>query len=326
MITIETQNAMIKLNRYFIAAIALVALIFLNSCVSTKKYEELQSEHRALKASKAKVEDKLAELEHQHTQLDKAKQELENEKATLAAHRADLEERLNALTNLSQKNQSEYQKEVSALLKQIQEEKDNLLKKEDELRERTAKFDKLQADFNTSRERLVELEQMLAAKDAATNELRRKVADALLGFEGKGLTVTKKNGKVYVSLDEKLLFKSGSYAIESRGAEALRELAKVLEVNPDINIMIEGHTDDVPLHGSGEIKDNWDLSVKRATTVVRTLLQGSGINPERIIAAGRSEYVPIDTSKTTEGRQKNRRTEIILTPKLDELLEILGDN
>ncbi|MDR0661041.1 MAG: OmpA family protein [Prevotellaceae bacterium] len=317
---------MIRFNRYFIAAITLLAFISLSSCVSSKKYEELQSEHRALKASKAKLEDKLAELEFQQAQLEKTKKELEDEKARLSSQREELERSLNGLTNLSQKNQSEYQKEVSALLKQIQEEKENLLKNEDELRERTAKLEKLEADFNASRERLVELEQMLAAKDAATNELRRKVADALLGFEGKGLTVTKKNGKVYVSLDEKLLFNSGSYAIESRGAEALRELAKVLEVNPDINIMVEGHTDDVPLRGSGEIKDNWDLSVKRATTVVRTLLQGSSVHPERIIAAGRSEYVPIDASKTSEGRQKNRRTEIILTPKLDELLEILGDN
>lgn len=317
---------MVRLNRYLFVAAMLVALFSLSSCVSTKKYEELQSEHRALKASKAKAEDKLAELEYQQGLLEKARQELEGEKATLSAHRADLEERLKELTSLSQKNQSEYQQEVGTLLNQLQEEKDKLLKKEDELRKRAAEIEKLQTNFNSSKDRLLELEQLLAAKEAATNELRRKVSDALLGFEGKGLTVTKKNGKVYVSLEEKLLFKSGSYAIESVGAQALRELAKVLEVNPDINIMVEGHTDDVPLHGAGEVKDNWDLSVKRATTVVRTLLQGSNISPERIIAAGRSEYVPIDASKTTEGRQKNRRTEIILTPKLDELLEILGNS
>ncbi len=317
---------MARLNRYFIVAITLIAFVSLNSCVSTKKYEELQSEYRAVKASKAKLEDKMAELQFQQTQLEKAKQELEDEKAKLSLQRKDLEERLNELTSLSQKNQSEYQKELGSLLQQVQNEKDNLLKKEEELRDRTAKLNKLQTDFNASKDRLLELEQMLAAKEAATNELRRKVADALLGFEGKGLTVTKKNGKVYVSLDEKLLFKSGSYAIESAGAQALRELAKVLEANSDINIMVEGHTDNVPLRGSGEIKDNWDLSVKRATTVVRTLLQGSNINPDRIIAAGRSEYVPIDTSDSSEGRQKNRRTEIILSPKLDELLEILGDN
>ena len=317
---------MAKLNHCTIIVATLAAFIVLSSCVSTKKYEALQSEHRALKTSKAKLEDKLAEIEFQQSQLEKAKKELEDEKIKLSAQRKDLETRLNELTNLSQKNQSEYQKELSALLQQVQDERDNLLKKEDELRDRTAKIEKLQADFNASRERLLELEQLLAAKEEATNELRRKVADALLGFEGKGLTVTKKNGKVYVSLDEKLLFKSGSYAIETRGAEALRELAKVLAVNTDINVMVEGHTDNVPLRGSGEIQDNWDLSVKRATTVVRTLLQGSGVNPDRIIAAGRSEYVPVDASNTTEGRQKNRRTEIILTPKLDELLEILGDS
>jgi chemotaxis protein MotB len=151
------------------------------------------------------------------------------------------------------------------------------------------------------------------------------VSDALLGFEGKGLTVTKKNGRVYVSMDEKLLFRSGSYDIDPRGAEAIRELGKVLATHPEINVMIEGHTDDVPFRGRGELRDNWDLSVKRATTVVRTLLQNSAIAPVRVIAAGHSEYAPLDNGSTAEARQRNRRTEIILTPRLNELLNILAN-
>ena len=136
-----------------------------------------------------------------------------------------------------------------------------------------------------------------------------------LGFENNGLTVTQKDGKVYVSLDEKLLFKTASWDIDANGRNALKKLAGVLERNPNIQVTIEGHTDNVPYNpgGSSQLRDNWDLSVKRATTVVRVLLEGSKINPTRLIASGRSEYVPAD-ERNSAGQAKNRRTEIILTP------------
>jgi chemotaxis protein MotB len=153
--------------------------------------------------------------------------------------------------------------------------------------------------------------------------LRKKVADALLGFENQGLTVTQKNGKVYVSLDEKLLFKSGSTVVDPKGVSALKKLADVLEQNPEINVMIEGHTDDVPVMNGSAYKDNWDLSALRATSIVRILLEGSSINPQRLTTAGRSQYLPVDPAKTAEARQKNRRTEIILSPKLDELYKLV---
>ena len=148
----------------------------------------------------------------------------------------------------------------------------------------------------------------------------------MLGFEGKGLTITQKNGKVYVSLDESLLFASGSTKVEDKGVEAIKKLAKVLEQEQEINILVEGHTDDVPMKGSGDIKDNWDLSVMRATSIVKIITGNSKVNPIRITAAGRGEYFPIDPSKTAEARKKNRRTEIILVPKLDELLKVLETN
>lgn len=173
---------------------------------------------------------------------------------------------------------------------------------------------------------MARLQEMLKQKDNAVRELKDKVSKALLGFQNDGLTVEHRNGKVYVSLDEKLLFKSGRYTIDSRGRMALQKLSDVLAENKDINILIEGHTDDVPLQGRGEIQDNWDLSVKRATTVVKVLLENKRLNPDRLMAAGRSEYHPIERSKTSEARAKNRRTEIILTPKLDELLKILENN
>ena len=174
--------------------------------------------------------------------------------------------------------------------------------------------------------RVNELEEILKNKDKAVADLRKKLSDALFNFENKGLTITQKNGKVYVSLDESLLFASGKINVENKGIEALKNVAKVLEQNSDINVVVEGHTDDVPMKGAGEIKDNWDLSVMRATSVTKIMLDNAKIDAQRITSAGRGEFAPIDNSKTAEARKKNRRTEIILTPKLDELLKVLGDN
>ena len=174
--------------------------------------------------------------------------------------------------------------------------------------------------------RVNELEEILKNKDKAVADLRKKLSDALFNFENKGLTITQKNGKVYVSLDESLLFASGKINVENKGIEALKNVAKVLEQNSDINVVVEGHTDDVPMKGAGEIKDNWDLSVMRATSVTKIMLDNAKIDAQRITSAGRGEFAPLDNSKTAEARKKNRRTEIILTPKLDELLKVLGDN
>lgn len=157
------------------------------------------------------------------------------------------------------------------------------------------------------------------------NELKNIVADALRGFESDQLNVHMKNGKVYVSLEEKLLFSSGSYDVNPDGVSALNKLATVLAKNKEINITVEGHTDDVPFK-SGQLLDNWDLSAKRATSVTRILLANKSIAPQRITAAERGEYLPVINTKTPEARKKNRRTEIILTPKLDKILELLDSN
>ena len=154
-----------------------------------------------------------------------------------------------------------------------------------------------------------------------TENLRKKMADALVGFSSSELSVFTKNGKVYVSLQENLLFPSGSAVVNPKGKEALGKLAQVLNSNPDINVMIEGHTDSVPIKGRYE--DNWALSVARSTAIVRILTNNYKVDPERITASGRSKYEPVDTNDTAEGRARNRRTEIILAPKLDELMRLL---
>ncbi len=221
-------------------------------------------------------------------------------------------------------------KKLSGELQLTQEQ---LLKKQDELKQLEAtlntqkgNLESLTAELKKREQRVAELEAVLRKKDEAVNELKRKVSDALLGFEGKGLTITQKNGKVYVSMDESLLFASGSTNVEAKGIEALKKVAKVLEQNTDINVLIEGHTDDVPMNGKGDIKDNWDLSVMRATAIVKIMTKNSSLDPKRLTAAGRGEYSPIEASKNAEARKKNRRTEIILTPKLDELFKVLESN
>jgi len=150
--------------------------------------------------------------------------------------------------------------------------------------------------------------------------------NALSGYADKGLSVEMKNGKVYVMLEERLLFATGSIVVDAKGVDALKDLAKVLEKNPDINILIEGHTDNVPMKGTGDMKDNWDLSVMRATSVVKIITSNSKVSPTRLTAAGRGEFIPLDKSNTVEGRKKNRRIEVILTPKLDEILKVLETN
>ena len=203
---------------------------------------------------------------------------------------------------------------------------DELKALEKKLDNKEKSLDNLNAELKKREERVNELEDILKRKDEAVNALKKKVTDALLGFEGKGLTITQKNGKVYVSLEESLLFASGSTSVEKKGESALIKLAKVLEENTDINILVEGHTDDVPMSGSGQIKDNWDLSVMRATSIVKILTKNSNIDPTRLTAAGRGEDMPLDPANTKEARAKNRRPEIILTPKLDELFKLLESN
>ncbi len=195
-----------------------------------------------------------------------------------------------------------------------------------ELSQKEQQLNEQAAQLNEQAKRMADLQGILDKKDRQLHLLKEKVTEALTGFEDKGLSIHTKNGKVYVSMDEKLLFSSGSWTVNPRGREALYEIANVMAKDASIHVMVEGHTDDVPLRGKGEVKDNWDLSVKRATSIVRIILENKGINPANIMACGRSEFVPLASNDTPENRARNRRTEIILTPDLDELFRILETN
>jgi chemotaxis protein MotB len=172
--------------------------------------------------------------------------------------------------------------------------------------------------------RVEELEGLIARQKQAMRNLKERLSDALLNFEDKGLTVEARDGKVYVSMENKLLFKSGSWTVEAAGQNAIKSLAGVLAENPDIAILIEGHTDNVPYRGKGPLKGNWDLSTKRATAIVNQLLENPDILPQNLTAAGRGEYLPIAPNSTRSGRAANRRIEVVLSPQLDEISQIIN--
>lgn len=208
----------------------------------------------------------------------------------------------NTLMAASARENKELMEKLEVLQSSLQRKEDSLLYREKRVRE---------------------LEAAIARKDSAMNVLRNKIANALTGFEGKGLTIYTKNGQVYVSMENSLLFASGSYTVSKKGQEALVNIAGVLAENRDINVLVEGHTDSDKYSGSGVIKDNWDLSVMRATAVVRIMMDAADLAEEQITAAGRGEYLPLAPNDTAENKAKNRRTEIILTPDLSELAEII---
>ncbi len=184
-------------------------------------------------------------------------------------------------------------------------------------------INKLASDLKKREQRLKEVEEILRKRDEATNQLKEKLQQALLGFAKNGLTVEIRNGKVYVSLMDKLLFPSGSIIIDEKGKQALSQLADVLKQQPEINIAVEGHTDSQKITNLGQIKDNWDLSVLRSTSVVRYLTEVSKVEPVRMTATGKGEFQPLGPNNSAEARSKNRRIEIVLSPKLDELYDLI---
>ena len=208
----------------------------------------------------------------------------------------------------------------------LQKREDEVAKKEKELKAKATELEILSKELDEKSNRVDELEKLIASKDSAAAALKNSIANALTGFADKGLTVELRNGKVYVMLEERLLFATGSTVVDVKGVEALKALAKVLETDLSNDILIEGHTDNVPMKGNGDIKDNWDLSVMRATAVVKIITSNSKISPARLTAAGRGEFNPLDNTNTVEGRKKNRRIEVIITPKFDEIFKVLEKN
>lgn len=306
--------------------ISATLILLSTSCVSTKKYNALASRS---KDENLRLNSKLDQLTTDLNELKTNYNKLKSTSQAMAADTSRLAAKVRVITADYDELSSEYdflksqlegnQDETQQILANLKKSQEDLIAREDKLRT-------MQAELDLKNKDLIELQSALKRNDSITQALRKSVADALTGFEGKGLTVHIKDGKVYVSLEEKLLFASGKWEVSAEGQNALINLAKVLERNPDINVLIEGHTDNVPLNGQNQVKDNWDLSVMRATAIVKILLDNGNIDPKRLVASGRGEFIPVDSNSSAAGRAKNRRTEIILSPKLDELIKVMGQN
>ncbi|HBG70366.1 MAG: hypothetical protein A2W93_15740 [Bacteroidetes bacterium GWF2_43_63] len=333
-----------KIKTLLLTAVILSA--FIVSCVPAR---QMQDE----KARREKAESELATMRADFDKMSATSTELNEKIATMNKQLTALErdttitgislrkmtsqyDKVNSLyeelnskyEQLLRMNASETQKistELQLTQEQLSIKEAELKKLENELNLRKQNLDQMQADLLLKEKRITELESIINKKDSVMKELRNKLTIALKGFENNGLTIIEKDGKIYVSLDESLLFASGSWTVNAKGKDAIMKLSNVLADNPDIYIMVEGHTDNVPYKGSGQVKDNWDLSVMRATSVTKIILDNKGVNPQRITSAGRGEYFPIDPASNSEARQKNRRTEIILTPNMDEFMKILNN-
>jgi chemotaxis protein MotB len=316
-------------NHYFLLrSMKLLAILIvvasLTSCVSTKKYNALATRCSEESAS---LNGKVDDLATQVTELTSENSKFKKENSMLKADTSKLGSMLRLLTadyNELDRNHEVLKAKYSANFEDSENLMGDLKAAQDDLLAREEKLKSLQSELDMKGKNLAELQAALRKKDSITSALRKAVSDALMGFEGKGLSVHMKDGKVYVSLEEKLLFASGKWDVSDEGVTAIKDLAKVLEKNPDINVLIEGHTDNVPLTGINQVKDNWDLSVMRATSIVKIILANGKISPKRLVASGRGEFLPVEPNNSAANKAKNRRTEIILSPKFDELMQIIG--
>ena len=315
-------------------ALAMVVLGLTTSCVSKKIYQDLESKYADLKKERNALADENENLTAEKNQLELDKNSLQTELDKAKAERDKLANDYAAtkksLDNLKSSYAALEKNSNDALESNMKKNRELLAEleaKQKALSAEQERLNKLKSDLEASSTRLAELEKMMADKEAAMNKLKESLSKALNAFEGKGLSVEHRNGKVYVSMENKLLFESGSWTVGTEGKKAVKALGNVLAENPEISVLIEGHTDNDKIVGSigGGVENNWDLSTKRATAIVNILSENKGIDKKNLTAAGRSEFAPLAGNETAEGKAKNRRIEIILTPKLDEISKLMSE-
>ena len=319
-----------------------ISILILQACVPVKKFEEISdkqevcaAELKTLKTLKTELQTENTELQSENQQLNDLNKRLIDDSTILGKSLRIKEQQYDKIDLLNQRIQDQLEMlqkgqsiEKQRLMADLEKRKSDLLVLEDQLRDfeidlnnKKKQLEDMSVELQKREQRVNELEEIIANKDAIVKALKDKVAKALLGFRDKGLSVIEKDGKVYVSMDAKLLFASGSTKVDSEGIKALKELAKVLEDQKDLEILVEGHTDTDKMRSNAHPKDNWELSVLRATSVVKIMLGNSNMDPTTISASGRSQFIPIDL----ENKAKNRRIEVVLIPKLDELFEIINN-
>lgn len=328
-----------------VMALAAVVL-FLGSCVPAKQYNDLKStqekceaerqdltnNNRIITAENDELKADLESLQKKHSRLRDDTTALNKDYRRLKQKQLELDTRNQELLGRLQAAKDEGSEENKKLVKILRDTQEDLLKREDRLRDlerqmnaKEKRLSDLEIELKDREARVKELEDIIAEKDAAVRALKDRISQALLGFKDKGLTVEQRNGKIYVSLEAQLLFPSGSTVVNAGGKKALLDLSEVIRDEKDITILVEGHTDTDPFNGGGAVKDNWDLSVMRATSVVKIMTNEGKMDQTMLTAAGRGEFVPIAPNSTAEGKAKNRRIEIILTPNLDKLFEIINE-
>ena len=319
----------------YLSGIALFLMV-LTSCVPSKKYNELLAAHEACQEALEKYKSKSINCEEEnkdlHAQLDILRKDIEtlqSDTAKLGQQFRELEVEYdkiaatnNALERKFHELQSRGASESAKLISDLEKTRIALQNKEDALNALEKELNAKERELTLREQRVNELEAIIAEKDRAVSELKKRIADALLNFEGKGLTVEQKNGKIYVNMEAKLLFPSGSTDVDEEGKTAVIELAKALQAEKDLEVVVEGHTDTDPIKSSRHPKNNWELSVLRATAIVEIMTEHSSISPKILSAAGRSEFHPVDPND----KAKNRRIEVIITPNLDKLFEIISSD
>lgn len=306
--------------------------LLLSSCVSKKKFDDINSRLLDMEDAKADLEELVDKKNNALDSLTDIIQVQEQKLDSLADQNKKLEDDLANKQKAFENLRSSYdalEKQSSASLAANSRQNRELLAELEEkrkmLNEKQSRLSGLQKDLNKREERIRRLEQRIVQKEQQMDQLKQNLQKALVDFEGKGLEVEQRNGNVYVSMENKLLFGSGSWNVGSQGKKAIQELSKVLANNPDINVLIEGHTDNVPYNGNEMIENNWDLSTKRATEVLKLILSSSSIDAQRLTAAGRGKFMPVASNETEAGRAKNRRIEVVLSPKLSNLSEMIDN-
>lgn len=319
--------------KYFVWAI-LAGLMF--ACVPIKKYKDLEAnyqkcleEQSSYKTKAIDYENKLKEL---NVQVDVMRNDLDVLKADTSRLGYELRQETIALNKARELNRVLEKKyadlaangsaENAALIRDLEQTRIELQQKEDRLNKLEKELNARERALDQKEARINELESMLKNKEEASRLLKQKIASALRGFTDQGISVEERDGRIYVSMEAKLLFPSGSTVVNSEGQKAIVDLAVVLQDQTDIDILVEGHTDADPLRSASHPKDNWELSVLRATSVVKIMLDNSTMDPRHVSAAGRSKYHPVDP----DNKAKNRRIEIIITPDLSELFELISND
>ena len=327
-------------------SLIILSIFLISSCITPKVYNELLDKHEIAKKNLTKneklilelrenLDDKERDITNLNTLVEQLRKDsiaLNNDLVFCQKKYDDLSTTYDLLTSKSSRYMAEKAKETKELLSQLETTQSELFAKEDQLNKSTLELEEKERKLLDSQNelelrslRVAELEAIINRKDSMVTALKQKISKALIGLEGDGLTIEQRNGKVYISLEEDLLFASGKYEINQTGKQALDKLSDALSYQKDLEILVEGHTDSIPLSGRGLVKDNWDLSVMRATSVVKRLTSNTNLDPTQLIAAGRSEFVPISSNETSEGRGENRRIEMILSPNLDDLFKLLEE-